>query len=470
MMGQLNIKNKEDMSKNKVRFKSKMMITAWIIAVSSIFASINILATSGKDLFRQNCAACHKLSSQATTGPGLAGVTDRRSEDWLMKWIKNSQELVSSGDADAVAIFEEYNKMPMPPFGFSDEEIKGLITYIKENQEVNTGGGNVVNNAEETDEPKMSESNKTIIFWGVIVLIVVALYLFNLLNKVKKLAIENGSFSPPHAIPNFQFIFFISIVVGIGLIAGISYGLINNLGQIDSIFFGVFPYTALAIFIIGSIYRYTKKGYKVSSLSSQFLEGRKLFRGSQPFHWGLLVLFVGHLTAFLFPKAIIIWNGEPVRLLLLEFSSFAFAILALWGLFNLIFRRLSAKKLLVVSNKMDMIVYTVLLTQIISGLGVAFFVRWGSTWFASVLTPYLRSIFSFNPDLTAISDAPVLVQIHVISAFLIIALIPFTRFMHFLVAPIDYIWRKYQLVIWNWNRKAIRNTTRHNFGKKSRNH
>ena len=261
-----------------------------------------------------------------------------------------------------------------------------------------------------------------------------------------------------------------TLIVASVIICAITFGLQNNIGTINIILFGVFPFVAFAIFILGSVYRYTKKGYKVSSLSTQFLEGKKLFWGSQPFHWGLLVLLFGHLIAFLFPSALIAWNGAPVRLLILEFSSFVFALLALLGLVLLIKRRLTSKTLLVVTNKMDMVVYTILLTQIVSGLGVAFFVRWGSTWFASVLTPYLRSIFSFNPDLGAISEAPVLVQIHVISAFLMIAIIPFTRFMHFLVAPVDYIWRKYQVVIWNWNRKTIRKSTRHNFGKRPRNH
>jgi nitrate reductase gamma subunit len=234
--------------------------------------------------------------------------------------------------------------------------------------------------------------------------------------------------------------------------------------------FAVLPYAAFGIFIVGSIYRYTKKGYKVSSLSSQFIEGKKLFWGSQPFHWGLLILFFGHLIAFLFPSSVIAFNGHPIRLLILEISSFAFGLSALLGLVLLIKRRLTSRNLLVVTNKMDMLVYTVLSIQIVSGLGVAFFVRWGSTWFASVMTPYLRSVFSFSPDIAAISVAPSWVQVHVISAFVIIGVIPFTRFMHFLVAPIDYTWRKYQLVEWNWDRKKIRTSTRHNFGKKPKNH
>jgi len=118
---------------------------------------------------------------------------------------------------------------------------------------------------------------------------------------------------------------------------------------------------------------------------------------------------------------------------------------------------------------MDMVVYTTLFVQIISGLAVAYFDRWGPSWFASTITPYLVSLFAFNPDIAAVSSMSWLVQIHIFSAFFIIAIIPFTRFMHFLVAPIDYIWRDYQLVIWNWSRKSIRNSTAYFFGKKPRN-
>ena len=164
------------------------------------------------------------------------------------------------------------------------------------------------------------------------------------------------------------------------------------------------------------------------------------------------------------------WNGEPVRLLILEVTAFAFGLSALTGLVLLIRRRLSSDRVLVVTNKMDMLVYVTLLTQIISGLGIAYFSRWGSSWFAAVLTPYLRSVFAFNPDIAAVSAMPWVVQIHIFSAFFMIAIIPFTRFVHFLVAPVDYIWRGYQLVIWNWSRKSIRNSKAYYFGRKPGNH
>ncbi|MCC6837328.1 MAG: respiratory nitrate reductase subunit gamma, partial [Bacteroidia bacterium] len=185
---------------------------------------------------------------------------------------------------------------------------------------------------------------------------------------------------------------------------------------------------------------------------------------------GMFFLFFGHLIAFLFPSSVIAWNGQPVRLLILETSGFAFGLSALTGLFVLIYRRMTNKRVKIVTTKMDVVVYIVLLTQIISGLWVAYFNRWGSSWFAAYLTPYLRSIFVFDPQIDAISTVNSLsIKIHVISAFTIIGIIPFTRFIHFLVYPIDYLWRSYQQVVWNWDRKRIRTSRNHREGVKSNN-
>jgi nitrate reductase gamma subunit len=313
-----------------------------------------------------------------------------------------------------------------------------------------------------------SSSFDLITYFSIAIGIVVAYAIFKTYTKAQKTIAENGP--APERKDNYAAIFMGMIIVAIGVIYGLKMGLEENVGSLNTLMFGVFPYVAFAIFIIGSIYRYKSKGFKVSSLSTQFLEGKQLFWGSQPFHWGLMVLFFGHLIAFLFPKTLIAFNGDPVRLLILEVSSFAFGLSALLGLILLVKRRLSSQRLTMVANKMDMLVYVTLFTQIVSGLGIALFARWGSTWFASSLTPYLRSVFAFDPDLNVVNAMPWFVQVHIISAFFIIAIIPFTRFMHFLVAPIDYIWRDYQLVVWNWNKKKIRKSTTYFPGKEIKNH
>ena len=77
-------------------------------------------------------------------GPGLGGITERRDAEWLMTWIKNSDELIKSGVADAVAVYEAYNKSAMPPFtDLSDGDLQGLIDYMANPTAVmeDAGGG-----------------------------------------------------------------------------------------------------------------------------------------------------------------------------------------------------------------------------------------------------------------------------------------------------------------------------------------
>lgn len=217
------------------------------------------------------------------------------------------------------------------------------------------------------------------------------------------------------------------------------------------------PYAALAIFLFGTIYRYRVTKFKFSSLSSEFLEGKKLFWGSVPFHWGIIFLFFGHLIGFLFPQSVIAWNAVTVRLLIIELSAFAFGISTLIGLTVLIIRRRTNARIQIVTSKMDLLIEVLLLIEIFFGLWVAYEFRWGSSWFAAVMSPYLLSIFTFSPEITAMVALHWIIQVHVILAFVIVMLMPTSRLIHFLVYPLSYLWRPFQKVIWNYDRKKIRN-------------
>lgn len=227
---------------------------------------------------------------------------------------------------------------------------------------------------------------------------------------------------------------------------------------LNAFFFVGLPYLAVALFLVGTIYRYRQTGFKVSSLSSQFLESDALFWGSVPFHLGILVAFLGHMLAFLLPKATLMWNSSPVRLIALEVTGFAFGLSLLVGLLALIVRRLHNARVRAVSNAMDYTIEGLLLVQVILGLWIALGYRWGSSWFAADLSPYLWSLIKLQPETGAVAAMPLVIQLHIIGAFLIMAIFPFTRLVHFLVAPLHYLARPYQQVIWYWNRKAIRNT------------
>ncbi len=229
------------------------------------------------------------------------------------------------------------------------------------------------------------------------------------------------------------------------------------------------PYAAVTILIIGGIYKYVNRGFQISSLSSQFLEGKKLFWGSQFFHWGIVTVLLGHLIGILFPQGVIAWNGVTVRLLILETTGLMFALSTLIGLILLIIRRLTNKRISIVTSKADVLVYVILLIQVITGIWVALGYRWGSSWYAASMTPYIKSLFLFSPEVGTVSQMPLIIKAHVISAFVMIGLIPFTRFSHFLVFPFRYYWRVYQQVIWNRDRKTIRKQDDIRPGVKSKN-
>ena len=226
--------------------------------------------------------------------------------------------------------------------------------------------------------------------------------------------------------------------------------------SLDYFFFSAFPYVAIITFLVGSIYRYQQKGFKVTSLSAQFLEGKQGFWGTVPFHFGILMVFLGHLVAFLFPKSVLSWNSDPVRLIAHEGVGFTFALALLVGLVALIIRRLTHPRLKVVTTRMDLFVEFVLLAQVILGCWIALGYRWGTSWFAADLSPYLWSILKLNPQPEAVVAMPLVIKAHIIGAFSILLIFPFTRLIHILVAPFHYIWRPYQVVIWNWDKKRIR--------------
>lgn len=224
----------------------------------------------------------------------------------------------------------------------------------------------------------------------------------------------------------------------------------------DLILFQILPYAAFFIAVSVSIVRYCSDRYKFTSLSSEFLESRSLFWGSVPWHYGILGVLGGHFLGFLCPKSVLIFNGTPLRLVILETTGLAFALLSLVGIILLIVRRFYFKRIKVVSRFSDYLVLFVLLIQIVSGIGIALSYRWGSNWYASSMVPYLRSLFVLNPNLGFVASMPILVKLHIVNAFVFMALIPFTRFLHFLVVPFQYLFRSWQIVKWNWDPSKAR--------------
>ena len=224
----------------------------------------------------------------------------------------------------------------------------------------------------------------------------------------------------------------------------------------DFVLFGVLPYVVVVVFLVVTITRYRMKAFSYSSLSSQFLENQQHFWGSVPFHYGILVVLLGHVIGFLLPQTLLSWNAAPLRLMLLEVTGIAFAVLTLVGLANIMLRRCTSHLARKVTTRGDWVVYLLLLVQVLSGIGVAVFHGWGSSWFATSLSPWLWSLVRLSPEVAFVSPLPWLVKLHIVNAFLLIGFFPFTRLVHVLVVPNPYLWRKTQVVLWNWDRSQLR--------------
>lgn len=229
-----------------------------------------------------------------------------------------------------------------------------------------------------------------------------------------------------------------------------------NLPAFDRVLFVGLPYTAIAICVLVSLQRHGWRAFTYSSLSSQFLENRTHFWALVPFHYGILTVLLGHLIGFSVPRTVLAWNGRPLRLYLLEITALVFGVLTLISMLALVNRRLVNAKVRTVTSIMDWIMFVVLLFQVGSGVYVAVFHPWGSTWYAAVAVPYLWSVFTFGPDTAIVTQLPLAAQLHIINAFVLIGLFPFTRLVHILVVPNPYLWRRPQVVRWYGSRPAVR--------------
>ncbi len=215
------------------------------------------------------------------------------------------------------------------------------------------------------------------------------------------------------------------------------------------------PYAAILVFIGGIFWRTRRARFSVSSLSSQFLESRWIPWGTVPFHLAIVVLFFAHLIPVLAPG---IWQSfvsNRSRLLTVEAFGMGAAILCIVGIVILFARRVTSPSVQSVTTPMDLIVLGVLLAQIAVGLGVAVLHRWGAVWSVGTTTPYLWSILTLRPDPSLVAGMPALMKLHLAGAWIVLALVPYTRLVHMFSIPFQYLRRPPQKVVWANPRRQV---------------
>jgi NNP family nitrate/nitrite transporter-like MFS transporter len=217
----------------------------------------------------------------------------------------------------------------------------------------------------------------------------------------------------------------------------------------DVFLFGILPYVAFAVFLVGTGWRHYAARRSVTTRSSQFLESRSLFWGSVSWHYAILLVLGAHLVAVLFPRQWGALLGDSSRLVVLEITGLGLGLLALAAVVLLVVRRVASGRVLAVTTRMDWVVLALLVAQVGTGVWVALNLRWGSVWYLHTAVPWLHSLVRLDPKVEYAALLPGVVKVHALLALALIAAVPFSRLVHALSIPLSYLWRPYQLVVWN---------------------
>ncbi len=220
---------------------------------------------------------------------------------------------------------------------------------------------------------------------------------------------------------------------------------------INMLVYGVYPYIALAVLIVGTAIRYDREPYSWRSGSSQLLRRKQLVWGSVLFHVGVLVVFFGHVVGLLTP----IWIFEMLgishtakQLMAITVGGLAGAM-AIVGATMLAHRRLFDARVRAASSTSDTLIIILLWIQLALGLGTIPVSMQHLDGYEMVkFMSWAQGIFSFDPAASSyVIDAAPIFKMHLFLGLTILLIFPFTRLVHMLSAPVRYLWRPgYQVV------------------------
>ena len=222
----------------------------------------------------------------------------------------------------------------------------------------------------------------------------------------------------------------------------------NSLNQF---FFGWYPYLCIAVFLIGSVMRFNREQYTWRSGSSQLLRRRQLAWGSNLFHVGILIIFIGHFVGLLTP--IVVFDALGIshgfkQMMAIVIGGIA-GIACFIGLTLLVHRRLFDARIRNNSSFGDIAVLLLLYIQLILGLAtipislehldgaeMLRFMNWA------------QGIVTLQPGVAAlVADASPIFKLHLFLGMTIFLVFPFTRLVHIWSAPVWYLGRRgYQVV------------------------
>jgi mono/diheme cytochrome c family protein len=161
-----------------------------------VFSSNLSSAQDGEKLFKSYCASCHYTGDNVLVGPGMKGVTEKYEMSWILEWVKGSQALIKSGDAQAIAVYEKFNKVIMPNQPVNEEEIKAIFAYVDETNAAAAAAVPAAGAAGDTavlaDVVPVDDNSTYYIFFGAIIILLIVIGVLRKVNYSLDSAIKGG--------------------------------------------------------------------------------------------------------------------------------------------------------------------------------------------------------------------------------------------------------------------------------------
>ena len=220
---------------------------------------------------------------------------------------------------------------------------------------------------------------------------------------------------------------------------------------VNTFLFGIYPYLCLAVLLIGSLIRFDREPYTWKSDSSQMLRKGQLRLGSNLFHYGVIIVILGHFVGFLAPHWAVDWALSPTghQLLAMVVGGIA-GLVAIIGLTILLYRRLADPRIRLNSRKWDIAVAMLLWLQLALGLltvPLSAFHMDGALF--ETLTTYVKGIVTLDGNAASLMiGVPLVYKLHILVGFTIFLISPFTRMIHIWsgAGALAYLVRPYQIV------------------------
>ena len=219
---------------------------------------------------------------------------------------------------------------------------------------------------------------------------------------------------------------------------------------LNTLLFGYYPYIAISVFFIGSLARYDRDQYTWRTGSSQFLRAKELRLGSNLFHIGILLLFVGHFVGLLTPPAVYHALGlsTSAKQLLAVVAGGVFGSVCLRGILILIRRRLTDPRIRATSSRMDIFILLLIGVQLALGLmtlPISIYHYDGANML--LLSEWAQRIVTFRSGAAEqLGEIGIIFKLHLFLGQTLFLIFPFSRLVHVWSVPLGYVSRPYQVV------------------------